>query len=308
MIMDVVGAVFLVVWIVYLVLRSRFSTLPNVSRSGFLESPANVLIMYFPGIAWNPRMQIEEVSPLFKRRGTVSFVYYSGTAGPKARFFSLKDVVRVAASHAYDWKNAHPNGTIVLVGASMGADLAYRTDMLLHKHGISTGAVLIDPPRGWKDLALPQRILTILGWAVYNLPVLHLLLLVQPAIRLFVPKLNYSQVEEKMRVPRRLKRLQKAVMTARQTKVSFYVGESLSLLSRLPKGSSSWTGRNVAVIHSERDNTVDAFAYQSWERRIGQQIPCFIARGAYHAGFGLTPSAYSASIEAAMDWVLQDAG
>ncbi len=307
---GIFGIVAILEWVVYLVWRTRNRVLPRVSRSQYARSPRETLIVHFPGLAGDPRTQIENVSWVFKERGSMAFVYYAGKTGEKARWFDPEGVVIETATYIASWRKRHPKGTVVLVGTSLGARLAYRTAAVLRQADISTKAILWDPPTGWGDLAVFQKFASIVGWVFYNAPVLHLVVFVQPLIRLLVQAPKDSQIEQKvLKDPKKRASLKNTVKVARRIKVPFYIGQSVSLLPRLPRGNpAGWTGYDVAVIRSEHCDVVSPTAFASWGQQIGgQQLPCFVAKGAYHAGSGLTPTAYIEPLRRALDWVLQNA-
>lgn len=311
----VVGLIVLAIaqWYGFAMWRSMGKTQPYTRYSRYNPNPGKVLFMHFPGLNGHPKTQIENILPAFQRRGTVVYVNYEGSAGKRARWFDRKAVVAEAYSTAHEWHRRNPKGTIVLLGTSLGARLAYQVaHRLWNNDGIQTKALLMHPPRNFWGLRLFQQVLTIAVWLIYYLPVFNLLLPLFHLLRPLFMKVvaaapKDSEIEQSVKDSRRkYDSLMRTVEQAQKTKPSFFFGQVVSMLAPLPRrGHVPWGEHDVFVIRSKEDVVVKYDSFIGWERLIGDKtIVVNDATGAPHAGSGAAPSAYTKPVRRGLKFLI----
>lgn len=306
---DYVWAVVILEWIIWLVGRRYLPGTPKTEVSQWKGTPDDALFVHVPGLVGDPRTQHQRVKWLFQKHGSMAYVYYDSSRNKSADRMSVNAVVESMYVALKKWHAEHPNSPIVLIGTSLGARIAFRAAAKLRQAGIETKAILWDPPTGFKDLTLLQQIFLVGGVLVYNLPVLHLLLLIRPIIKGLVQAPPDKQIAPFVKDnERRYRELKETVTQARRWSPLFFVSQSLSLVRPLGRGNAAgWGPEDVFIIQSEHDDVVKSTAHVSWTKRLGggYPLPSVPVPGTYHAGSGLNPEAYVPELSKAIKWVLR---
>lgn len=294
--------------LVYAVLVMR-RTRAHVSTSLIASSnPTGTLQVHLPGFGGDGELQPYNILPTILQRGDLLAVHYEGHYGKTATAFNedevldrvFQDIIWQLRLGSYD--------KVEFIGTSFGAKLAFKTAHYLLARGVPSKGILVDSPLRWRDLQVPQRILSPLLVTLPFIPLFNLALIV-PFLECLVVKVTFpgpaeDNIDKDLSVEER-GILDSSVKLAQQARLTFLRDQVKTILRPIPETVHEldrvWEHGDVVCIRSMNDNdVVRESAAKSWSELTQiNPIKQLKLPNAKHAAYGENPSAYRKGFPAA---------
>jgi hypothetical protein len=252
---------------------TRFDLVAGTSNS-------RVLFVYLPGILADGPHQSKELLPVLTQYGDVLQVSYMGQ-----RF----DGTRVVADLEHELRtqvNGYGYRTVVFIGASMGALVAYDTFQKVRTLPVTWKFVVMDAPTGRRDLQPPldKLILAMNVW--YPGPIANLLH--RPIMNMMAVPPKEENIEQQVDRAELAKRVQEA----KSFSPSFLADEDRFILNHSPLKKNSLEGKTIVYVRSTRDNdTVRPRAFNTW-KQVAAGGTIRLEVDSTHVGFNERPETW----------------
>ncbi len=273
----------------------------------FKTTGKRTLFVHLAGLNGDGMTQIANIISTFLTRGSLLAVHYEGDLGKNAGQFDPQLVIDKTTKEVVSYARSGGFESIVFIGTSMGAKLAYQIAWRLKEdHDIGSKASIIDPPLKRGDFQPPLDIFAPVMRALLYIPLFNLLLF-PPLSHIFMKVLvkppKKDNIESTLTLQER-RALDKSIVQAKRTKPTFYRGQVATIMRRMPPQGSPWGQGDVVYLRSSNDkDTVRPSAYDGWSRLLGFEPHFILVHGAKHCAYGENPTPYRRYLPDAFDFL-----